>query len=65
MFSEIIARARSLWRGVRRTEAVNAEMNEEFRLHMELRAADLVRSGMSSAEAARQARLEFGSARTL
>ena len=62
MFSEIIARARSLWRGVRRTEAVNAEMNEEFRLHMELRAADLVRSGMSSAEAARQARLEFGSA---
>src|ERR687895_171028 len=62
MFSEIIARARSLWRGVRRTEAVNAEMSEEFRLHMELRAADLVRSGMSSAEAARQARLEFGSA---
>src|ERR671914_870802 len=62
MFSEIIARARSLWRGVRRTEAVNAEMNEEFRLHMELRAADLVRSVMSSAEAARQARLEFGSA---
>src|SRR5687768_5945535 len=62
MVSEIIARSRSLWRGVRRTEAVNAEMNEEFRLHMELRAADLVRSGMSSAEAARQARLEFGSA---
>ena len=62
MFPEIIARARSLWRGVRRTEALNAEMNEEFRLHMELRAADLVRSGMSSAQATRQARLEFGSA---
>ncbi len=37
-------------------------MSEEFRLHVELRAADLVRAGLSPAEARRRARLEFGSA---
>jgi len=58
----IIARARSLWRGLRRRAAVEAEMAEEFRLHQELRAADLVRAGLDPAAAARQARLEFGSA---
>ncbi|HEY0969564.1 MAG TPA: ABC transporter permease [Gemmatimonadales bacterium] len=61
MISGIIARARSLWRGVRRRSDVEAEMVEEFRLHQELRAADLVRAGLSPAEAARRARLEFGS----
>ena len=50
----------SLWRGIRRRSDVEAEMTEEFRLHLELRAADLVRSGLSPAEAARRARLEFG-----
>ena len=58
----LAARARSLWRGLRRGPALQAEMDEEFRLHQELRAADLVRSGLSPAEAARRARLEFGSA---
>jgi putative ABC transport system permease protein len=62
MLSESIARARSLWRGVRRRGDVEAEMTEEFRLHQELRAADLVRAGLAPAEAARQARLEFGCA---
>jgi putative ABC transport system permease protein len=57
-----IARARSLWRGIRRTQDVDAEMNEEFRLHMELRAADLVRAGVPPAEAERRARVEFGGA---
>ena len=38
------------------------DMEAEFRLHMELRAEDLVRSGVTPAEAARRARLEFGSA---
>ena len=58
----LIARARSLWRGVRRRRDFETEMAEEFRHHQELRAADLVRQGMAPAEAARQARLEFGSA---
>jgi predicted permease len=61
MIAELIARVRSLWRGVVRTRQVDADLNEEFRLHIELRAADLVRAGMSPAEAARKARAEFGS----
>jgi len=40
-------------------------MGEEFRLHMELRAEDLVRGGLTPAEAARRARLEFGSTESL
>src|SRR5689334_2039863 len=36
-------------------------MEAEFRLHMEMRAEDLVRSGLTPTEAARRARLEFGS----
>jgi putative ABC transport system permease protein len=61
LFSGLIARARSITRGVRRTADVDAEMDEEFRHHLELRSADLVRSGLAPAAAARQARLEFGS----
>jgi predicted permease len=36
-------------------------MNEEFGLHLEMRTEDLIRSGLSPGEAARRARLEFGS----
>src|SRR5262249_25494113 len=36
------------------------EMEEELRSHIELRADDLERSGLSRAEAERQARIEFG-----
>jgi len=61
VFAELIARLRSLWRGVVRTRQVDAELNEEFRLHIDLRASDLVRAGMSPADAARKARAEFGS----
>lgn len=61
MISGIIARMRSLWRGARRRSDVESEMNEEFRLHVEMRAQDLVRSGLSPADAVRQARREFGS----
>ena len=60
--SSVVARIRSLLRGVRRGDALNDDMEAEFRLHMELRAEDLMRAGSTAAEAARQARLEFGSA---
>jgi putative ABC transport system permease protein len=60
MIAELIARTRSLWSGIFRTRQVNADLQEEFRLHMDLRAADLVRLGMTPADAARQARAEFG-----
>jgi predicted permease len=62
MLSGLLARVRSLWQGVRRRPDVEAEMDEEFRLHVELRAADLVKSGLQPNDAVRPARLEFGSA---
>ena len=61
MVAELIARVRSRWRGLVRTRQVNADLNAEFRLHIELRAADLIRAGLTPAEAARKARAEFGS----
>ena len=62
MFSSLRARIRSLWHAVTRRSDVESEMSEEFRSHLELRTADLIRRGHPPAEAARQARLEFGSA---
>ena len=61
MIAELLTRMRSLWRGVVRTRQVDADLNEEFRLHIELRAADLARAGMPPADAAQKARAEFGS----
>jgi predicted permease len=40
--------------------AVNADMEEELRSHIEHRADDLERSGLARAEAERRARIEFG-----
>ena len=62
MLSGVRARVRSLWHGVRRRPEVEADMDEEFRFHVELRTADLIGSGLPPNEALRQARLEFGSA---
>src|SRR5688572_18252180 len=56
----LAARIRSLWRGLRHGDAVEAEMREEFRHHLELRTADLSRHGLTPEQAARQARMEFG-----
>lgn len=61
MLTELVARGRSLWRGIARTRQVDADLKDEFRLHIELRAADLERSGLSPAQALRTARAEFGS----
>ena len=60
----MIARIRSLLRGIRRGEQLHDDMDAEFAHHIEMRAADLVRGGMTPAAAARQARLEFGSTET-
>ena len=60
MLSGLFARVKSLWTGIRSRDAVEAEMSSEFQHHLELRAADLMRSGMKPDEAARQARHEFG-----
>ncbi len=43
-----------------RRSQMNAEMEEELRAHIQHRADDLERSGLSRADAERRARLEFG-----
>ena len=58
MLGSLFARVRSLVHGI--TNDPDADMQAEFAHHMELRARDLVRSGLSPADAARQARVEFG-----
>jgi predicted permease len=54
------ARVRSLWRALRYRASFEHGMNEELNFHLDARAADLVNGGLTPAEAARQARLEFG-----
>jgi putative ABC transport system permease protein len=48
-------------RGTRRAPALDAEMAEEMRFHIDMHAAQLVEGGMSEAEARREAQLRFGS----
>ena len=50
-------RVRALWRN----EEIDREMDEEMRFHIEMEAAELVRTGgLSPQEARRQAMLAFG-----
>jgi len=56
----VLARLRSLIRNLRRRAAFEDGMDDEMRFHLERRARDLVRRGLSPADAARRARLEFG-----
>jgi len=54
-------RWRSLLRVLAQRRDFEAGMSEELRFHLEQNIAELVRSGMSRQEAARQARMELGS----
>ncbi len=56
----MLKRLQLLWTALSRRATLEHDMADELRFHMETRAADLVRSGLSPAEAARRARLEFG-----
>jgi predicted permease len=58
MLSSLVARVRSLLDGIMNDP--DDAMQAEFAHHMELRARDLVRSGLSPEDARRQARVEFG-----
>lgn len=60
MIGRLLARIRSLWLGIVQRSRIEAEMAEEFRHHIEMRTADLVRSGLTPTEARRRAHLEFG-----
>ena len=56
LWTSLCSIASSLLRGSR----LHSETDEELRSHIEHRADDLERSGLSSVEAARRARIEFG-----
>jgi putative ABC transport system permease protein len=53
-------RIRSCWSATRRRSRMEREMDAELGFHIEARAEDLIRSGVSRQEAMRQARIEFG-----
>jgi hypothetical protein len=55
-----LSRLRSLFEGAFRCGRVETQMDDELRFHRERYAADLVRSGLSAAEAELQARRDFG-----
>ncbi|HLX46382.1 MAG TPA: ABC transporter permease [Bryobacteraceae bacterium] len=57
----MFSRIRGVWRALTRRMAWEQDIDDELRLHLELRAADLMRAGQSKEAAERQARLELGS----
>jgi putative ABC transport system permease protein len=57
---KLLLRLRSLLSGLFPASGIDAEMDEEMRLHIQNRADDLERSGLSRGEAERRARIEFG-----
>jgi putative ABC transport system permease protein len=56
----LLARARSMYRGLFHRAEVELQMREEFRHHLAERADDLVRGGLTPNAAKRRARREFG-----
>ncbi len=56
----MFARIRSLWQSMRHRSQLERDLDDEMRFHLEARADDLVRTGLSRPEALRRARLEFG-----
>lgn len=56
MVSDLLIRLRALFR----RDAVESELDDEFRFHFDQQVEKFVQSGLSLAEARRRARLEFG-----
>jgi predicted permease len=59
---KLIHRTRSWFRSVSHDSQLQREMDDELRFHLQSFIEDLVKSGVSPQEAARRARIEFGSA---
>jgi hypothetical protein len=57
----MLGRLRSLWRVLKSRRDFEQGMTEELRFHIQQYTDDLVRSGVAHQEAARRARVEFGS----
>jgi putative ABC transport system permease protein len=56
----LIAQLRALFRAVVHRDDVESDIQAEFQHHIEMRTADLVRTGLSDDEASHRARREFG-----
>ncbi len=56
----LLSRLRSFLRATVRRSRTDSEMDAELRFHLNARADDLTRTGLSREEAARRARIEFG-----
>ena len=57
----VVKRLRSLWRDLQRWSAIDADMHEEMRFHIEMEAERLGRRyGLSTVEAERRAYVAFG-----
>ena len=56
----MIARLKSFLRAATRRSRLESDMAEELQFHIEARAADLERTGLTRSEALRRARVEFG-----
>lgn len=56
----LVSQVRSWLRAVLRRSAMEREMEQEWRFHLDVRIEDLVSSGLSAAEAEARARAEFG-----
>ena len=54
------SRLSSWWNATLRRSRMESEMDAELRFHMEARAEDLMRGGITREEATRRARIEFG-----
>jgi hypothetical protein len=61
---KLLAKLRSYARSLTRRRTVESDIEAELHSHIDLRAADLERSGLTAAEAHRQARIEFGTIET-
>ena len=56
----MLAQLRSLWRGIWKRKAVEAELDDELKFHLESKAEEFQRAGLPREEAMRRARVEFG-----
>lgn len=57
---KVVAWLRSTWRALAQSRRLNANMQDEMRLHIDLEAERLEREGLSRDEARRQAHVNFG-----
>ena len=59
-----LPRLRSWWKALTHPTQISDDASAELQFHIDARAGDLVRRGVSRQEAARQARIELGQAAT-